>query len=305
MLYSNNINKYNKNIALITESNDKVSYSKLDEHIKKFSKNLTKRSLIFLICKNNLESIVGYLGSLEKNCVISLLDEKINKQILTKLINNYKPDYIFLSKNRKLNLSNFSLIYDFFDYELINSTSGSTGSSKLVRQSKTNLKSNTEAISKYLAISKKDTTITTLPMSYVYGLSIINTHLKQGATIVLNSKSIVEKGFWTLMQKHKVTNFGGVPYTYSMLERINLSNFNLKYLKYTTQAGGKLNIKTTKKILEEYKKTNIKLFIMYGAAEATARMSYLPWKNIKNKAGSIGIPIKEGKFHIENKKKRQ
>ena len=290
MLYSNNINRYNKNIALITESNDKVSYSKLDEHIKKFSKNFTKRSLIFLICKNNLESIVGYLGSLEKNCVISLLDEKINKQILTKLIKNYKPDYIFLSKNRKLNLSNFSLIYDFFDYELIKSnkvtkkklnkeltllvsTSGSTGSSKLVRQSKTDLKSNTEAISKYLAISKKDTTITTLPMSYVYGLSIINTHLKQGATIVLNSKSIVEKGFWTLMQKHKVTNFGGVPYTYSMLERINLSNFNLKHLKYTTQAGGKLNIKTTKKILEEYKKTNIKLFIMYGAAEATARMS--------------------------------
>ena len=321
MLYSNNINRYNKNIALITESNDKVSYSKLDEHIKKFSKNFTKRSLIFLICKNNLESIVGYLGSLEKNCVISLLDEKINKQILTKLIKNYKPDYIFLSKNRKLNLSNFSLIYDFFDYELIKSnkvtkkklnkeltllvsTSGSTGSSKLVRQSKTNLKSNTEAICKYLAISKKDTTITTLPMSYVYGLSIINTHIKQGATIVLNSKSIVEKGFWTLMQKHKVTNFGGVPYTYSMLERINLSNFNLKHLKYTTQAGGKLNIKTTKKILEEYKKTNIKLFIMYGAAEATARMSYLPWKNIRNKEGSIGIPIKEGKFHIEDKKKK-
>ena len=138
-------------------------------------------------------------------------------------------------------------------------------------------------ISKSLSISAKDIAITTLPMSYVYGLSIINTHINKGATIVLNTKSIVEKDFWIAMQKHRVTNFGGVPYTYSILERINLTSFNLKHLKYTTQAGGKLNIKTTKKILEEYKKLNIKLFIMYGAAEATARMSCLAWNNIEKK----------------------
>ena len=203
--------------------------------------------MVFLICKNNFESIVGYLSFLKKNCIILLLDEKINKELLTKLINNYKPEFLFLPKNRTNSLNSFSLVFNFNEYDLIKakiitkkrihknlslliSTSGSTGSSKLVRQSKTNIKSNIESICDYLSISKKDVTITTLPMSYVYGLSIINTHLYQGATIVLNTKSIVEKDFWNLMQKHKVTNFGGVPYTYSILERVNLSSFNLKNL---------------------------------------------------------------------------
>ena len=322
MFLLNNINTKNKKTALITENNKQISYSELNNYINRFNKNLQKRSLVFLICKNNLESIVGYLSLLKKNCVISLLDEKISEKLLKKLIRDYKPDYIFLSKNKKYNLNNFSQVYNFFDYKLIESkkvtkknlhkelsllisTSGSTGSSKLVRQSKNNLKDNAVAISKCLTISKKDIAITTLPMSYVYGLSIINTHINQGATIVLNTKSIVEKSFWSAMQRHKVTNFGGVPYTYSILEKINLSKFNLKNLKYSTQAGGKLNINTAKKILEDYKKLNIKLFIMYGSAEATARMSYLPWKNIEKKISSIGVPISGGRFHIEDENKKK
>ena len=136
-------------------------------------------------------------------------------------------------------------------------------------------------------------------MSYVYGLSIINTHLNQGASIVLNNKSIIEKEFWNKLQKNKVTNFGGVPYTYSILEKIKLKNFDLSSLKYTTQAGGKINKQTASNILKEYSPLGIKLYIMYGAAEATARMSYLPLKNIE-KIESIGKAIPGGEFYLEN-----
>ena len=97
---------------------------------------------------------------------------------------------------------------------LLMPTSGSTGSSKLVRLSYENLESNTSSIIKYLKIRKKDVTITTLPISYVYGLSIINTHLKSGATIVLTNKSVVENLFWDLFKKYKITSFGGVPFQY-------------------------------------------------------------------------------------------
>ena len=136
-------------------------------------------------------------------------------------------------------------------------------------------------------------------MSYVYGLSIINTHLNQGASIVLNNKSIIEKEFWNKLQKNKVTNFGGVPYTYSILEKIKFKNFDLSSLKYTTQAGGKINKQTASNILKEYSPLGIKLYIMYGAAEATARMSYLPLKNIE-KIESIGKAIPGGEFYLEN-----
>ena len=105
---------------------------------------------------------------------------------------------------------------------LLVSTSGSTGSSKFVRQTYSNLSHNTDSISKYLKISKKDNAITTLPMSYVYGLSVINTHLKKGATITLNNSSVVEKIFWNKLYKHKVTNFAGVPFIYEILDRIDV-----------------------------------------------------------------------------------
>jgi acyl-coenzyme A synthetase/AMP-(fatty) acid ligase len=75
--------------------------------------------------------------------------------------------------------------------------------------------------------------------------------------------------------------------------------FNLSSLKYTTQAGGKINKEAAGKILQEYNSLGIKLYLMYGAAEATARMSYLPWENIE-KSQSIGKAIPGGEFHLED-----
>tara|TARA_B100000787_G_scaffold168299_1_gene156801 strand:+ start:248 stop:1660 length:1413 start_codon:yes stop_codon:yes gene_type:complete len=318
MLFLKDIYKdqYKNNNALILENDELISYNELIKKIEDFSKNIKKRSLIFLLCKNNFESIVGYLGSIKSNCVISLIDEKINDDSFIKLVNNYHPDFIFFNKKRLNNLDNYSTSYTFKSFELLEakkktekklndnlalliSTSGSTGTSKLVRQSADNLNDNINSITQYLNISQKDISITTLPMSYVYGLSIINTHLNQGASIVLNNKSVIEKEFWNKLQKNKVTNFGGVPYTYSILEKIKLKNFNLSSLKYTTQAGGKINKDTARNILKEYDRLGIKLYLMYGAAEATARMSYLPWENIE-KTESIGKAIPGGEFYLED-----
>jgi long-chain acyl-CoA synthetase len=318
MLFLKNIynSQFKDNNAFILENDELVSYNELTKKIEDFSKNIKKRSLIFLLCKNNFESIVGYLGSIRSNCAISLIDEKISDESFIKLIDNYHPDFIFFDKKRLKKLDNFSISYTFKSFELLEakkkvekklndnlalliSTSGSTGTSKLVRQSVDNLKHNTNSIIQYLDISQKDISITTLPMSYVYGLSIINTHLNQGATITLNSKSVIEKEFWNKIQKNRVTNFGGVPYTYSILEKIKLKNFDLSSLKYTTQAGGKINKQTARNVLKDYNSLGIKLYIMYGAAEATARMSYLPWKNIE-KIHSIGKAIPGGEFYLED-----
>ena len=164
---------------------------------------------------------------------------------------------------------------------LLISTSGTTGSTKFVRQSYENLRNNTKSIIDFLKISELDNTITTLPMSYVYGLSVINTHLEMGGNITLNSSSIIQKIFWEKIYKNKITNFAGVPYTYEIMEKLDLKKFNLKFLKYTTQAGGKVPINTIKKLISNYEKSDIKLIVMYGASEATARMSYLPCEILK------------------------
>ena len=324
MLFLKNINnrEYRNNTALYLNKNEIYTYRKLIDLIDRFSLQIKKRILVFFLCNNNIESIIGYLGFIKSNCVISLIDPKIDKKILINLIEIYQPDFIYLEKKKFTNIKNFTLFSSFGDYLLLKikkeikkiihddlalliSTSGSTGSPKLVRQSYLNLISNTNSISKYLKITERDIAITTLPMSYVYGLSIINTHMNQGAALVLNTSSLVEKDFWNKMQSFNVTNFGGVPYTYSILEKIDFKKYNLKSLRYTTQAGGKINKKTLINILKNYNLLGIKMFLMYGATEATARMSYIELKK-KNmdKIESIGKPIPGGKFYLKDSKSK-
>jgi acyl-coenzyme A synthetase/AMP-(fatty) acid ligase len=141
-------------------------------------------------------------------------------------------------------------------------------------------------------------------MSYVYGLSLINTHIYTGGTIALNDHSVIDKKFWASLKKNKVTNFGGVPYTYQILDRINFYNNDLRHIKYLTQAGGKLDEKLNKKIITNFCKKSKFFYVMYGATEATARMSFLPPKFSIKKIGSIGIPIPGGKLWLEDDKKK-
>ena len=311
-----------KKIALITEDGKSLTYGQLLKSIHQFHLLFNKRSLIFVIAGNNFETIASYYGSLKSNCVVALIDENLSVKLLKNLILKYKPNFIFIDKNKKKIFKYYDEKFNFYNYvlfekknnntislnknlHLLISTSGSTGSSKFVKISDRNIINNTLSIIKYLKISKNDKAITTLPISYVYGLSVINTHLKSGATIVLNNSSIIEKNFWEKLSRYKITNFAGVPYLYEILDRIDFKKFDLRYLKYTTQAGGKLQDKIIRNIIKKYKKFNLKLLIMYGAAEATARMSYLPWSKIESKIGSAGIAIPGGKFWIEDKKKNR
>ena len=142
---------------------------------------------------------------------------------------------------------------------LLMSTSGSTGSPKLVKQSYQNILINSQSIIKYLNIKSRDITITTLPISYVYGLSVINTHLLSGAQIILTNRSMVENNFWKLIKKFKVNNFSGVPYNYSIIEKILKSKVPPS-IKYSTQAGGKMNHLLIKNIIEIYKKIKLNFF---------------------------------------------
>ena len=326
MLKKNNfffkeLEKYKKNKAIILENSKSITYNELLLNSKIISKHLQKKKkLIFLLGQNNLETIIGYISFINKGYSVALLDFKINELFLKRLISVYNPSYIFCEKNKlkKKNLYKSILRYKSYilferkkivkitfnkDLMLLMSTSGTTGSPKFVRQSYLNVLSNTKKIIKYLNIKSGDITITSLPISYVYGLSVINTHLFAGATIVLTNSSMVEKKFWDLITNFKVNNFSGVPYNYSIIEKISRNGLPSS-LKYTTQAGGKMNNILIKNIINIYKKNKIKLIQMYGAAEATSRMSYLKWKYVEKKIGSIGKPIPGGKFYLINKKEK-
>jgi acyl carrier protein len=185
------------------------------------------------------------------------------------------------------------------DLALLLSTSGTTGSPKLVRLSYRNLCSNAAAIADYLDIRETDRAATTLPMSYCYGLSVVHSHLLRGAGLILTDRSVVDDEFWELFRLHRGTAFAGVPYTFELLEYVGAQALDLPHLRYLTQAGGRMSPQRVRHFAELGRQQGWELFVMYGATEATARMAYLSPQLASSHPSSIGKPIPGGAFSIE------
>lgn len=302
---------------LISNQGELVTYGEMDEVCEEMGRHMKPRTLVFLLCQNTSGSILGYLAFLRNRVVPLLLDAKMDEEMLKELIRIYEPDYIYCPKERRqfqkeedieevfcgygytlLHRNNNTKTLLWENLALLLTTSGSTGSPKLVRQSYENIQSNADSIAKYLDLDSEERPITTLPMNYTYGLSVINSHILSGATLLLTEQSLFEEGFWTFFKKYKATSFGGVPFTYEMLKRIHFQKMDLPSLKTMTQAGGKLPKHLQKELAEYARKKGKQFIVMYGQTEATARMTYLPAEYSLEKIGSIGIPIPGGKIDI-------
>lgn len=316
------LDKYRNNIAVI-EKNNYYYYSDIIEQSIKFGKFFHNNNLCLIVAGNNTASVISYLSLIENNIPVLLINKPKNNTLLLSIIKSYKPRYIFMHSNYCLdeNIKNITSkqLYTIFDYTLIETiyktdyeinknlsllltTSGSTGTSKYVRLSKKNIFSNASSIISYLNISEKDRVITTLPFSYSYGLSIINTHLLSGASIILSDYSVIQKDFWQLMKDNKATTFGGVPYTYEMIHRLRFERMDLPLITYLSQAGGRLSHNLSLYYADECTKKNIQFYKMYGQTEATARISYLDPKYLYDKIDSIGKAIPSGQLFIADEK---
>ena len=305
----------NRNINKLVDKYKSINYSQLFELVSSFEKFIEERNINIILGSNTINAIAYYLACLNKQAVPLFLSQNIKKYQLQNYINRFSPFSIYseilLEVDEASHISyEYSNLYIFksnkkltskYPYLLL-TTSGSTGNPKVVIISKKNLISNTESITQYLKINKKDKHITTLPLNYTYGLSCINTHLSKGASIVLTNESILNKDFWEILKIHEPNTFSGVPYTYEMICRLGLKSLPLGCVEKFTQAGGKLANKYLK-IIGNYLDFKKDFYIMYGQTEATARMSYLPPKYFMSKRGSIGIPIPNGSFILNFDKK--
>ena len=317
-------NLFHSGIAVITDGGSVVSYAELKRMTDEWAVKVPSRSLVFLLVGNNLDSLVAYVACLNHRIVPLMLDAKIDGQLLQRFVEIYRPDFIWrpmetgyvLESRNTLNTRNeyvgtgeqrFSCDSCISwsgnkglhpDLALLLTTSGSTGSPKLVRQSYANIRANTQSVVEYLKLDSTERPITTLPMNYTYGLSIINSHLAVGATILLTEKSIMQREFWNFFTEQGATSFGGVPYTYEMLDKLMFFRRKLPSLRTMTQAGGKILPALHQKFAEYAKREGKNFVVMYGQCEATARMSYLPPERALDKVGSMGVVIPGGKFSL-------
>jgi long-chain acyl-CoA synthetase len=279
-----------------------------------FSK-IPSRSLVLLLCQNSIDSLFFYINCIERKVVPILIDAESHHSLTENLIQRYKPDFIISPSSNSNSFLNYNFLIKFNSYNIFSctqnftkvlhpslslllSTSGSTGSPKLVRLSYSNLFSNASSICNYLNINETDKAISSLPMNYSFGLSIINSHLFAGGSILMTRESITQRKFWELFNKYSITSLSGVPYTFEILKKFKLLSIALPSLKKITQAGGKLSNDLIEYFANFSIQKEVDFFVMYGQTEGTARLSYLPTEYVTKKIGSIGRPIPGGKFYL-------
>jgi acyl-coenzyme A synthetase/AMP-(fatty) acid ligase len=185
------------------------------------------------------------------------------------------------------------------DLAVLLSTSGSTGHPKLVRLSHENLSANARSIAGYLQLTPDDRAITTLPLHYCYGLSVLHSHLVSGASVVLSTASVVDPCFREALVRHRVSNIAGVPHTFELLEQSDPDAVLTPWLRFMTQAGGRLAPEAVTRWHHRTQLHGVDFFVMYGQTEATARMAYLPPALVDRHPEAIGVPIDGGSFRLE------
>ncbi|GLQ88542.1 AMP-binding protein [Dyella flagellata] len=302
MTFATELERFGDRVAVQLASGEAYSYRELalraDSLFAPKYSGLVTPNPIAIECSNAIAPLAAYLGALRHRVPALLIDSDLDEPLREQLFARYDIGNVFRATGSWHQRAPDQHSKANTDLALLLSTSGSTGGPKLVRLSLDNLQANAEAIAKYLQLSTDDRPITSLPMHYSYGLSVINSHLLVGAPLLLTPESVTTRGFWNFFKEFGATSFSGVPTTYAMLKQMRFERMDLPSLRVMTQAGGRLAPDLVKWFGELAKVRQQRFFVMYGQTEATARISYVPPEHLLDKLESIGIAIPGGALEL-------
>jgi long-chain acyl-CoA synthetase len=290
-------------VALIEQRTARAwTHSQLARAVERMAERLARveRSLVFCRCAMDATTVIHYLAALAAGHAVVLVDDDIQADRLAELERCYAPRMILHPDGTVAEPSDAPRHELHPELALLLTTSGSTGSPKLVRLSMENLEANARAIASYLELGPNERAIASLPFHYSYGLSVLNSHLLAGGSVVLPDEGIMKPAFWDTFEAHSCTSFAGVPYSYAILERTGWRRRDLPSLRTMTQAGGRLEPGAKQSLDAELRRRGGRLVVMYGQTEATARIAYVPAERLREKISAIGVPIPGGRLTIED-----
>jgi non-ribosomal peptide synthetase component E (peptide arylation enzyme)/acyl carrier protein len=279
-----------------------VSYAALADRVAQRAEMLgSERRLVLIEGSNSVEPLVTYLAALSSGNPALLLpgDSPAHLEAVTAA---YDPDVVFTRSAGEWLLAErrAESAHELHpDLALLLSTSGSTGSPKMVRLSGDNLRSNARSIAEFLGLTSDDRAPTTLPMHYCYGLSVVNSHLAVGAGLALTELSVVDERFWDFFASAGATSLAGVPYTFDLLDRSGFADMDLAGLRYVTQAGGRLAPQRVARYARLGRDRGWDFHVMYGQTEATARMAHLPPHLAESRPQTIGVAVPGGELGLQ------
>jgi long-chain acyl-CoA synthetase len=309
-------------VALLAESGTTLTYAELARLADELAAHLPEgpaRTVGFLLFGRSFDGVALYLGALRSGRHVPLLlPPGIHPASLEDLVAKYQPDWIATGTGPQsacpagysqqhqtdgiavhVRCESATGVEPCEPLGLLLSTSGSTGSQKLVRLSYQAIDSNAQAIVQYLRLNEEDRAISTLELSYSFGMSILNSHLAAGASVVLTDQTLLSRGFWELAQKSHITSLSGVPSQFAMLRRAGLERRGIGSLRMLTQAGGNLSEPLKREFKALSDRLGSEFFVMYGQTEAAPRISYVPPARLDDKLGSIGVAIPGGSLDLD------
>lgn len=286
-------------IALIDENGTRITFRELAERADQTALGFgTDRTLVMIEIANAVEPILAYIGALRAGHAVILTgaDAVGNAQLAESFgvaMRYHRTDAWGIERTG----ATAPPLHP--DLAVLLSTSGSTGSPKLVKLSHANLIANAASIAEYLELSTGERAITSLPLYYSFGLSVLHSHLLFGHGIVLTEHSVADPAFWRIVDREGVTSIAGVPHSYGLLTHSGFLDREHRSLRYMTQAGGKLSVELVRLFAEHADKHGQRFYVMYGQTEASPRMAYLPPYQALSHPDCIGVPLPGGAFRLE------
>jgi acyl-CoA synthetase (AMP-forming)/AMP-acid ligase II len=270
---------------------------------------------VFVRAYLDLASVLRYLGAWTAKRPVALLDPSLPDPNLAELVRRYRPAVVCgcsaaegapagyrAAEHRGLGPVWLRDSDDgpapHPDLAVLLATSGSTGDPKLVRLSRDAIVHNAHAITASLHLSPDEVAPTSLPLFYSFGMSVLNSHLAAGATVVIADGGVLSRDFWGAVDRYGATSLAGVPYHYEMLARIRWKADRHPSLRTLTQAGGRLRPELISVFHEQIRAVGGGMYVMYGQTEAGPRMTTLPASRLPEKLGSVGPPLRDARLCV-------
>lgn len=301
-----------QNLAAIDTNGNKLLYADIKNISQEISSTISERSLCFLLVENNVGGVAWTMGMLDSRKLVPLiLNVKTEDSLYKQLLDAYQPTYVCAPETFNIEGESITTQWGYTlrkvsdkqitlheELSHLLPTSGSTGSPKLVRHKYENIEAAGLNISTFFELKESDRPLMVLPLYYTMGLSMVFSHLRVGATILITGLNMTDPNFWKFIKEEKATSFTGVPYSFQILNLMRFLRMDLPHLELLTQGGGKMPTDLNIKFAEYCRDKGKRWIATYGQSECTARMAYLPAKWALDKVGSIGIAVPNGELSL-------
>ena len=268
-------------IAVIDDGRE-VSYRELASLASRAVEGLEPHTVKIVRNKQDLSTVALFVGCVNRGVVPLMLPDTMAPELFERLRSTYegKPTDSGLA--------------------LLLTTSGSTGSPKLVRIGRAALAADNKMSEVLFELDSSTRMTMILPICYAWGLSVVCSVLEAGGTLVMTRKTVMDPELADVMRDARATHVAGVPYMYEALDRFRFFDGDFPSLRALLVSGGALAPALRRKYAEFAKGRGIAFFEGYGQTETTGVMTTIRTDVHLDLIGSIGKSENGGRFRVED-----